>query len=75
MKQRAYIIIVLMMRPRILMRGQVLPLDHLLNELDVVLVDLGPPIHKHHHVVVGCRVVARGLRDICWESGSGSGRI
>ena len=61
MKQRAYIIIVLMMRPRILMRGQVLPLDHLLNQLDVVFVDLGPPIHKHHYIVVRGGVVARRL--------------
>lgn len=58
MKKRRYIVaviilILLMMSTGILMSRQILPLNHLLNQFDVVFIDFGPSIHKHHNVVVG----------------------
>ena len=65
------ILVLLMISPRILMSGQVLPLDHLLYQLDVVFIDFGAPVHQHHHVVVGGGVVPRRLRHVRWKSARG----
>lgn len=76
MKQSRYIVtliilvlvmvIMIMVRARILMGGQILPLDHFLNQFDIIFVNLGSAIHQHHDIVVGGSVVSGGLRHVCW---------
>ena len=72
MKERRYIVIVGVVLPGILVSGQILPLDNLLDKFDIVLVDLRPPIHQHHRVVMGGGVVASRLG---WQGACGCRRI
>ena len=41
-----YVLVLVILLSRLLLRGQILPLDDFLNQLDVVLVDLRSSIHQ-----------------------------
>lgn len=58
----------LAMGAHVLLRRQVLSLDHLFDELDILIIDLWSPVHRHHGLIRSSdRILS--LRGVAWILG------